>query len=84
MEQNDSELWDDLISYSMDKPVFIRTLLQHVGSHVDPIDLIQRIPDGLQIPHLRDAIVKIMRDFRLQVYLGIFSCLKVNCEGLSC
>jgi len=66
-EQNDDELWEDLIKYSMDKPVFIIGLLQNVGSHVDPIKLITRIPKGLRIPGLREALIKILQDYNLQV-----------------
>ncbi|KNC77974.1 hypothetical protein SARC_09577 [Sphaeroforma arctica JP610] len=68
-EQNDAELWDDLIVYSADKPEFIRGLLNNIGTHVDPIVLIRRIPLGLPIPGLRDSLVKIMQDFNLQVSL---------------
>lgn len=68
-EQNDEELWDDLINYSLDKPEFITGLLQNIGTHVDPIKLIQRIPEGLKIPGLRDSLVKILQDFNLQISL---------------
>lgn len=68
-EHNDPDLWEDLIVYSLDKPAFITSLLHSIGTHVDPILLIQRIPEGLQIPHLRDALVKILRDYNLQISL---------------
>eukprot|EP01134_Creolimax_fragrantissima_P002998 CFRG2998T1 len=68
-EQNDAELWDDLIVYSADKPEFIRGLLNNIGTHVDPIVLIRRIPVGMTIPGLRNSLVKIMQDFNLQVSL---------------
>lgn len=35
--QNDADLWDDLLEYSMDKPRFIRGLLEEVGTAIDPI-----------------------------------------------
>ncbi|KAH7985693.1 hypothetical protein HPB52_025465 [Rhipicephalus sanguineus] len=65
-EHDDSELWADLIEYSLDKPPFITTLLHKIGAHVNPILLILRIPTGLDIPQLRDSLVKIMRDYNLQ------------------
>ncbi|XP_078376476.1 vacuolar protein sorting-associated protein 41 homolog isoform X2 [Oculina patagonica] len=68
-EQDDEELWDDLINYSLDKPEFITGLLQNIGTHVDPIKLIQRIPEGMKIPGLRDSLVKILQDFNLQISL---------------
>lgn len=68
-EQDDEELWDDLINYSLDKPEFITGLLQNIGTHVDPIKLIQRIPEGMKIPGLRDSLVTILQDFNLQISL---------------
>ena len=47
---------------------FIVGLLQNVGSHVDPIKLIQRIPKGLEIPELRNSLIKILQDYNLQVH----------------
>ncbi|XP_069469381.1 vacuolar protein sorting-associated protein 41 homolog isoform X2 [Ambystoma mexicanum] len=68
-EQDDSELWDDLISYSIDKPPFITGLLNNIGTHVDPILLIRRIKEGMEIPNLRDSLVKILQDYNLQILL---------------
>ena len=63
---------------------FIRELLNNIGTHIDPLLIIQRIPKEMEIPGLRDALVKIMQDYHLQVkcftvqymnlsYLGIFA-----------
>ncbi|KAJ3024132.1 UNVERIFIED_CONTAM: Vacuolar protein sorting-associated protein 41 [Siphonaria sp. JEL0065] len=68
-EQNDDELWDDLIKYSMDKPPFIIGLLENLGSHVDPIKLIQNIPEGLPISNLQASLIKIMTDYGIQMSL---------------
>ncbi|KAI9339039.1 hypothetical protein BDR26DRAFT_396978 [Obelidium mucronatum] len=68
-EQNDDELWDDLIKYSMDKPPFIVGLLENLGSHVDPIKLIRNIPEGLAIPNLQASLIKIMTDYGIQMSL---------------
>ncbi|RMX42402.1 hypothetical protein pdam_00004865, partial [Pocillopora damicornis] len=68
-EQDDEDLWDDLINYSLDKPEFITGLLHNIGTHVDPIKLIKRIPEGMKIPGLRDSLVKILQDFNLQISL---------------
>uniref|UniRef100_A0A8C7TUJ2 Vacuolar protein sorting-associated protein 41 homolog n=1 Tax=Oncorhynchus mykiss TaxID=8022 RepID=A0A8C7TUJ2_ONCMY len=64
-EQDDAELWEDLISYSIDKPPFITGLLNNIGTHVDPILLIHRIKEGMEIPNLRDSLVKILQDYNL-------------------
>ena len=76
-EQNDDLLWEELINKSLVKPgkdswffshnfdiffvEFIRVLLENIGTHVDPIKLIRKIPNGLKIPGLRDALVKILQ-----------------------
>lgn len=82
-EQNDYDLWEDLLKYSETKPRtsgscwvgdmtdeapdFIRGLLENVGAEIDPIRLISRIKDGLEIPGLKLALIKILQDFNLQV-----------------
>jgi len=107
-EQDDAELWEDLISYSIDKPrmaphllyhshlnsliilschfkcslcvifalllipAFITGLLNNIGTHVDPILLIHRIKEGMEIPNLRDSLVKILHDYNLQVCHHLF------------
>ncbi|PVD30846.1 hypothetical protein C0Q70_10121 [Pomacea canaliculata] len=68
-EQNDEELWENLISYSIDRPNFITALLQNVGADIDPIKIISRIEKGLVIPGLRDSLVKILQDYNLQISL---------------
>lgn len=81
---NDEELWDDLITKSMQKPAFVSALLEHIGGHVDPIKLIKRIPEGLEIEGLRDRLVKIISDFNLQMSLreGCNLVLKADCVDL--
>lgn len=48
---------------------FIKGLLNNVGSEIDPIRLIRRIQNGLEIPGLKASIIKILQDFKLQVCL---------------
>lgn len=77
-EQNDDELWEDVLRYSESRPPFIRGLLENVGGveKIDPVQLIRRIQDGLEIPGLRDAVRKILSDYSLQVSL-LEGCLQV-------
>ncbi|KAK8156654.1 vacuolar assembly protein-like protein [Phyllosticta citrichinensis] len=65
-DQDDPDLWDDLLDYSMDKPHFIRGLLEEVGTAIDPIQLVRRIPEGLEIEGLRDGIRRMVREFEIQ------------------
>ncbi|KAL2150460.1 hypothetical protein VTH82DRAFT_7023 [Thermothelomyces myriococcoides] len=65
-EQNDPDLWEDLLTYSMDKPRFIRALLEEVGTAIDPITLVRRIPEGLEIEGLREGLKHIMKEHEIQ------------------
>ena len=44
-------------------------LLEHLGVHVEPKRVVERIPEGMAIPHLRERLVRIMHDFRTQASL---------------
>jgi hypothetical protein len=50
----------------MDKPHFIRGLLEEVGTAIDPIKLVRRIPEGLEIEGLRDGIGRMVREYEIQ------------------
>ncbi|KAK3938988.1 putative vacuolar protein sorting-associated protein [Diplogelasinospora grovesii] len=65
-EQNDPDLWEDLLNYSMDKPRFIRGLLEEVGTAIDPITLVRRIPEGLEVEGLREGLKHIMKEHEIQ------------------
>ncbi|KIH93864.1 vacuolar assembly protein [Sporothrix brasiliensis 5110] len=65
-EQDDPDLWEDLLNYSMDKPRFIRGLLEEVGTAIDPITLVRRIPEGLAVEGLRDGLQHIMKEHEIQ------------------
>jgi hypothetical protein len=46
---------------------FITFLLQKIGTYVDPQILVKRIESGLEIPGLKNSLVKMMQDYNLQV-----------------
>ena len=83
-EQDDPELWEDLIRCSLDKPPFIIVLLNNVGTHIDPRQLVERIEPGLEIPGLRQSLIQILRDYNLQVSLqeGCKRILVSDCYSL--
>jgi len=58
---------------------FVNVLLRNIGTHVDPRLLIQRIEYGMQVPGLRDSLVKILHDYNLQV----FQCYKFFIKNYS-
>ena len=65
-EQDDQSLWDDLLNYSMNKPSFIRGLLEEVGTSIDPIKLVKKIPEGLEIEGLREGLMRMIREYEIQ------------------
>lgn len=65
-EADDPDLWEDLLKYSMDKPRFIRGLLEEVGTAINPITLVRRIPEGLEIEGLREGLKHIMKEHEIQ------------------
>eukprot|EP00116_Pleurobrachia_bachei_P001683 sb/3461945/ len=71
-EEEDKELWDNLLKKATEsrKPSFITGLLQNIGTHINPKDLIAWIPNGQRIEGLRDSLVKILQDYKLQVNLN--------------
>jgi len=75
-EHDDVELWNDIINYSLDKPIFINYLLHNIGTHIDPRILVEKIEPGLKIPGLRDSLIQILRDFNLQI------CLQEGCKKI--
>jgi hypothetical protein len=66
-EQHDDDLWEDLLRYSETRPAFIKGLLENVSTEMNPIRLIRRIQNGLEIPGLKEALIKILQDFNLQI-----------------
>lgn len=50
----------------MDKPRFIRGLLEEVGTAINPITLVRRIPEGLEIEGLREGIGRMVREYEIQ------------------
>ncbi|TFK29012.1 hypothetical protein FA15DRAFT_678099 [Coprinopsis marcescibilis] len=83
--QNDDDLWEDLLRYSETRPTFIRGLLENVGVEISPIRLIRRIRNGLEIPGLKEALIKILQDFHLQIELleGCKAILEGDCAELA-
>ncbi|KAH8886959.1 hypothetical protein GQ53DRAFT_726866 [Thozetella sp. PMI_491] len=70
-EQDDPDLWDDLLDYSMDKPRFIRGLLEEVGTAINPITLVRRIPEGLAVEGLREGLKHIMKEHEIQYSISL-------------
>ncbi|XP_058097967.1 vacuolar protein sorting-associated protein 41 homolog isoform X2 [Magnolia sinica] len=82
--QHDDELWEDLIKQCLRKPEMVGILLEHTVGNLDPLYIVNMVPNGLQIPRLRDRLVKIITDYRTETSLrhGCNDILKADCVNL--
>ncbi|PHU03773.1 Vacuolar protein sorting-associated protein 41 -like protein [Capsicum chinense] len=82
--QHDDELWDELIKQSLNKPEMVGVLLEHTVGNLDPLYIVNMLPNGLEIPRLRDRLVKIITDYRTETSIrhGCNDILKADCVNL--
>lgn len=82
-ELDDPDLWEDLLKYSMDKPRFIRGLLEEVGTAINPVTLVRRIPEGLEIEGLREGLKHMMKEHEIQYSIseGVARVLRSEVSG---
>lgn len=83
-EQHDDELWDEFINQCLQKGEMVGMLLEHTVGNMDPLYIVKLVPDGLEIPRLRDRLVKIITDYRTETSLrqGCNDILKADCVNL--
>ncbi|KAL8140404.1 hypothetical protein V2J09_006425, partial [Rumex salicifolius] len=67
--QNDDELWEELIKQCIKRPEMVGMLLEHTVGNLDPLHIVNMVPEGLEIPRLRDRLVKIITDYRTETSL---------------
>ncbi|KAF0977952.1 hypothetical protein FDP41_003274 [Naegleria fowleri] len=69
-KQPDSELYQDLINKSLKKPKFISGLLDHIAEHgsdyIDPLALVKKIPEGMDIEGLKKKLTRLITNFSHQ------------------
>lgn len=82
--QNDDEIWEELIKQSTQNPEMVGMLLEHTVGNLDPLHIVNVVPDGLEIPRLRDRLVKIITDYRTETSLrhGCNDILKADIVNL--
>ncbi|KEH29938.1 putative chromatin regulator PHD family [Medicago truncatula] len=82
--QHDDELWEELIKQCIHKPEMVGILLEHTVGNLDPLYIVNKVPNGLEIPRLRDRLVKIITDYRTETSLrhGCNDILKADCVNL--
>ncbi|XP_074350636.1 vacuolar protein sorting-associated protein 41 homolog isoform X2 [Apium graveolens] len=82
--QHDDEMWEELIRQCIDRPEMVGVLLEHTVGNLDPLYIINIVPNGLEIPRLRDRLVKIITDYRTETSLrhGCNNILKADIINL--
>lgn len=68
-EHDDIDLWKDLISDAVTRPEFVTILMLNIGTHVDPTLLIRQIPVQMQIPEMKNSLIKTLQDYNMQISL---------------
>ncbi|XP_057247651.1 vacuolar protein sorting-associated protein 41 homolog isoform X2 [Beta vulgaris subsp. vulgaris] len=48
--QNDDEVWEELIKQATQRPEMVGMLLEHTVGNLDPLHIVNVVPDGLEIP----------------------------------
>ncbi|KAL4591640.1 hypothetical protein LXL04_004610 [Taraxacum kok-saghyz] len=82
--QHDDDLWEELIRQCINKPEMVGVLLEHTVGNLDPLYIVNIVPNGLEIPRLRDRLVKIITDYRTETSLrhGCNKILKADIVNL--
>ncbi len=90
--QDDSSLWELLISLTLGDAALTGALLDHApagargggGGCIDPLRLVEAIPRDIKIERLRDRLVRVITDFKATVSLqsGCNAVLRTDCLEL--
>ncbi|XP_027340722.1 vacuolar protein sorting-associated protein 41 homolog isoform X3 [Abrus precatorius] len=51
--QHDDELWEELIKQCLHKPEMVGILLEHTVGNLDPLYIVNKVPNGMEIPRLQ-------------------------------
>ena len=84
-DTNDDDLWGLLITLALSDAELAGSLMDHSGGHIDPLTIIQRIPDHMAIERLRQRLVTLIHDHRSSSVLheGAAAVLAADCAGLA-
>ncbi|CAH0481510.1 unnamed protein product [Peronospora belbahrii] len=74
VQDNDEGLWDYLIDLSLTSKKNVEELLKFASQHkIDPIRLIRKVPDDMEIENLKQKLIVIITNYRLQQNLCVGS-----------
>lgn len=80
-QQNDKELWDEVLKYSVTRPSFMKSLLDRASGIISPASILRRMPDGMEIPGLKEVIGRIFAEHELTLSLNLGILDIVNIEA---
>lgn len=82
---DDDDLWELLITLALSDAELAGSLMDHSGGHINPLKIIQRIPDHMAIERLRQRLVTLIHDHRSSSVLheGAAAVLAADCAGLA-
>ncbi|KAI9223272.1 hypothetical protein BC828DRAFT_376351 [Blastocladiella britannica] len=66
-QQADDDVWDDLLDFAVEKPQYWDPLFRNTCDSLNPIKLLQRVPQGACIPGLRSMLRTIVHDAAVQL-----------------
>jgi vacuolar protein sorting-associated protein 41 len=86
-EHKDETLWKELVQKSLKNPDFVAGLLDHIGGgtkFVNPLELIEKIPESMKIANLKQKLIRIVSDYGLESRLreGTLRILNTDCVSL--
>jgi hypothetical protein len=69
-------LWDQIISFSVNHRGFLLHLLDAIGniSTINPLQLVSKIPSGLELPGLKQRLTRILKQYEFQVTMKEICC----------
>ncbi|KAJ1962828.1 Vacuolar protein sorting-associated protein 41 [Dispira parvispora] len=84
-EQNDPDLWEELLHYAQDQPEFVTGLLEQASTYVDPVRVLKSMKPHLEVPDMKRTVIHILLDLQLQVSLrrGCEKILGADCIRFS-
>ncbi|KAJ1418625.1 hypothetical protein B484DRAFT_481595 [Ochromonadaceae sp. CCMP2298] len=67
----DCQLWDDLVDFCLAHPDCLSQLLDHLGlCKLNPVTLLQRLPQGAHVPHLKLRVSRLLAQLQSQIGLS--------------
>ncbi|GLT51107.1 hypothetical protein SLA2020_245420 [Shorea laevis] len=68
------------IKQCLNKPEIVGVLLEHTVGNLDPLYIVNILPSGLEVPQLRNLLVKIITDYKTEKHhldMGLMTCSRL-------